>query len=113
MQLDLFENAVKPQIELHELYEAYIACRKNKRNTIHALAFELDYESKLMNLWKQINKPSYEISRSIAFMIQKPVQREIFAAAYVADNKSLVLNRFYMLNFTYTLRNFRPAKPKR
>ena len=82
MQLDIFENAVKPQIELHELYEAYFACRKNKRNTINALAFELDYESKLMNLWEEINNRSYEITRSIAFMIQKPVQREIFAADF-------------------------------
>lgn len=37
------------------------------------------------------------------------ISREI-TAAYVADNKSLVLSRFYMLNFTYTIRNFRPAK---
>lgn len=40
------------------------------------------------------------------------ISREI-TAAYVADNKSLVLNRFYMLNFTYTIRNFRPAKVRR
>jgi hypothetical protein len=39
------------------------------------------------------------------------ISREI-TAAYVADNKSLVLNRFYMLNFTYTIRNFRPPKRK-
>lgn len=82
MQLDLFENSVNPQIELHELYEAYFACRKNKRNTINALEFELDYESKLMDLMEEINNRSYEISRSIAFMIQKPVQREIFAAEF-------------------------------
>ncbi|MFT6782025.1 MAG: RNA-directed DNA polymerase [Saprospiraceae bacterium] len=82
MQLDLFENSVNPQIELHELYEAYFACRKNKRNTINALSFELDYESKLIDLLEEINSRSYNISRSIAFMIQKPVQREIFAAEF-------------------------------
>jgi hypothetical protein len=82
MQLDLFENSVHPQIELHELYEAYFACRKNKRNTINALSFELDYESKLIDLLEEINIRSYNISRSIAFMIHKPVQREIFAAEF-------------------------------
>jgi hypothetical protein len=37
------------------------------------------------------------------------ISREI-TAAYVSDNKSLVLNRFYMLNLTYNIRNFKPAK---
>lgn len=47
MQLDLFsisENNSKQNIKLEELFEAYYNCRKNKRNTINALAFEIDYE---------------------------------------------------------------------
>lgn len=47
MQLDLFsisENNSRQNIKLDELFEAYYNCRKNKRNTINALAFEIDYE---------------------------------------------------------------------
>ena len=42
-------------IEFHELLEAYFRCRKNKRRTHNALAFELDYEANLVTLWKEIN----------------------------------------------------------
>ena len=82
MQISLFEKTVEPQIELYELFEAYFACRKNKRNTANALTFEVDYESKLIQLCKEINDGSYKISRSIAFMICDPVEREIFAADF-------------------------------
>jgi len=82
MQLSIFDNPVKPQIELYELFEAYFACRQNKRNTANAIAFEVDYESKLVQLCKELNDGTYQISRSIAFMIQDPVHREIFAADF-------------------------------
>ena len=52
MQLSLFDiqPKEKPKIELSELFEAYFNCRSNKRNTINALAFEVDYESNLVKL---------------------------------------------------------------
>ena len=37
-------------IELADLFEAYADCRTNKRNTMNALAFELDYEQELVTL---------------------------------------------------------------
>ena len=43
-------------IEFHELLEAYFRCRKNKRRTHNALAFELDYEANLVTLWNEINE---------------------------------------------------------
>lgn len=39
MQLSLFDIP-QPKIELDELFQAYFECRKNKRNTANALAFE-------------------------------------------------------------------------
>jgi hypothetical protein len=82
MQLSIFDHPIQPQIEQYELFEAYFTCRKNKRNTVNALAFEVDYESKLIQLCKEINDDSYQISRSIAFIICDPVHREIFAADF-------------------------------
>lgn len=81
-QISLFDNPPKPQIELKELFESYFSCRKNKRNTANALAFELDYESNLIQLCKEINNGTYKIGRSIAFLVNKPVKREIFAADF-------------------------------
>lgn len=50
MQLELFDITIEtdnPKIELWELFEAYYSCRSNKRNTMNAVAFEVDYESNL------------------------------------------------------------------
>ena len=83
-QLSLFEQAsqTRAKIELKELFEAYYSCRHNKRNTANAIAFEIDYESKLIQLCNEINKGTYQIGRSIAFIVNKPVKREIFAADF-------------------------------
>ncbi len=82
MQYSLFESFSKTQITFEEILTAYYDCRKNKRQTANALAFEIDYESKLVNLLEQINSGSYTPGRSIAFIVHKPVQREIFAADF-------------------------------
>ncbi len=81
MQLSLFDIPVA-KIELEELFQAYFECRKNKRNTANALAFEIDYENSLAQLCEEINNGTYEIGRSIAFIVDKPVKREIFAADF-------------------------------
>ena len=81
MQLSLFDIP-QPKIELEELFDAYFNCRINKRNTANALAFEVDYESNLVKLCEEINNGTYQIGRSIAFIVDKPVKREIFAADF-------------------------------
>lgn len=81
MQLSLFDIP-QPKIELEELFTAYFECRKNKRNTTNALAFEIDYENSLVQLCQEINSGTYKIGRSIAFIVDKPVKREIFAADF-------------------------------
>ena len=83
-QLSLFDllQDLKPRLELAELFEAYQACRSNKRNTRNALAFEVDYESQLLKLCAEINNGSYQPGKSIAFIVKKPVKREIFAADF-------------------------------
>ncbi len=65
-----------------ELYEAYLECRVHKRNTINALSFELDLEANLLDLLNDINNRNYIIGRSVSFIVNKPVKREIFAADF-------------------------------
>ena len=81
MQLSLFDIP-QPKIELEELFTAYFECRKNKRNTTNALAFEIDYENSLVQLCEEINSGTYQIGRSIAFVVDKPDKCEIFAADF-------------------------------
>jgi len=80
MQLELFPASAP--ITLVELFEAYEGCRRHKRNTANAMAFELDYEQNLVDLCEEINNGSYQPRNSIAFIVDKPVKREIFAADF-------------------------------
>ncbi len=65
-----------------ELFQAYYDCRKNKRNTVNAIRFELNYESNLIELYNEIIDWRYKIWKSIAFIVDKPVKREIFAGDF-------------------------------
>lgn len=67
---------------MEELFEAYYCCRKTKRYTQNALKFEVDYEANLFQLKEEIENSSYYPGRSIAFIVNKPVKREIFAADF-------------------------------
>ncbi|MBA7539675.1 hypothetical protein ES705_31955 [subsurface metagenome] len=84
MQLNLFtlEEENTASIPVDELFQAYITCRRYKRNTDNAFAFEVDYESNLVTLSEEINNGTYQPGKSIAFILNKPVKREIFAADF-------------------------------
>ncbi|MDP2104109.1 MAG: RNA-directed DNA polymerase [Candidatus Gracilibacteria bacterium] len=69
-------------MELSELFEAYYECRRHKRKTVNALAFELDYESNLIALYEEVKNRTYSVGKSIAFIVDKPVKREIFAGDF-------------------------------
>ena len=65
-----------------DLFGAYFDARRNKRHTINALSFEVDYETKLFGLYEDIKNGEYCINPSVCFISFSPVQREIFAADF-------------------------------
>jgi hypothetical protein len=67
---------------LTDLFCAYYEARKNKRNTVNQLCFELKLEENLFALYDDIMNRTYRISPSIVFMVHTPVQREVFAADF-------------------------------
>ena len=66
-----------------DLFSAYFCARKNKRNTLNALAFEKHLESNLFSLAEEILGGEYTVSPSICFIVDRPVKREIFAADFL------------------------------
>ncbi|MGG1923637.1 reverse transcriptase/maturase family protein [Chryseobacterium sp. NRRL B-14798] len=66
----------------YNLFAAYYEARRNKRNTYDQLRFEICYEKELFQLYEEIKNGTYTIGKSIAFIIDKPVKREIFAANF-------------------------------
>ncbi len=81
-QLELFPRDNTPPISLEDVFAAYYECRKNKRRTINALKFEMNLEEKLVQLWRELNDGTYQIGKSIAFIVKRPVKREVFAADF-------------------------------
>lgn len=67
---------------LENLYRQYIACRRNKRNTINALRFEARYELNLLALRDELVDRSYQPGRSVCFFVERPKLREVFAADF-------------------------------
>lgn len=64
------------------LWRQYRQCRRNKRNTINALRFELDAEANLLLLQRELRAHSYRPGRSICFITKGPKPREVFAADF-------------------------------
>jgi RNA-directed DNA polymerase len=65
-----------------KLYQAYLDCRKNKRNKIDALKFEINAEENLYILLQELLKGTYHPSSSRCFVTIKPKLREIIAADF-------------------------------
>ena len=100
-QTDLFHQP----IPLSDFYSAYESCRKKKRRTANAVAFEVDYEHNLQMLYEEVNSARYVPRRSITFIIPRPVKREVFAADFRdrVIHHLLIdkLNPFFEKNFIY------------
>jgi hypothetical protein len=64
------------------LWRRYRACRRNKRNTVNQLRFEIDLEANLLNLQRELRAHTYRPGPSICFVTDGPTPREVFAAAF-------------------------------
>jgi RNA-directed DNA polymerase len=65
-----------------ELAQAYFDCRRTKRNSASALAFEQDLERNLRRLYDELHAGTYQPGRSICFVITRPKPREVWAAEF-------------------------------
>lgn len=65
-----------------DLAQAYFDCRRTKRNTAAALAFERDLEANLLALHGELQDCTYRPDPSICFVVTRPKPREVWAAAF-------------------------------
>jgi retron-type reverse transcriptase len=98
---DIFAPGLEGGVSLEDVFTAYFECRKHKRNTYNALAFEIDYERKCVELWEAINNGSYRPERSIVFIVDHPVTREVFAPSF----ESRVVDHLIAMKITPLLEN--------
>lgn len=71
-----------PDFTFQELVQAYLDCRRTKRNSKAALAFEAQLETNLCQLDDELRNGSYRPSKSICFVITRPKPREVWAAEF-------------------------------
>lgn len=64
------------------LYQAYIDAREHKQKTIDVHRFEVALGENLATLAREIASHTYHPSRGIAFVVDRPVCREIFGAPF-------------------------------
>jgi RNA-directed DNA polymerase len=64
------------------LWRHYRQCRRNKRTTLNALAFEINAEAHLLALQQELHTHTYRPGRSICFLTDGPKPREVFAADF-------------------------------
>lgn len=67
---------------MEELVQAYLDCRRTKRNKPSALAFELNLEANLCQLADALRSGTYRPGKSICFIITRPKPREVWAAEF-------------------------------
>jgi RNA-directed DNA polymerase len=72
----------KHLFSLENIYRAYRQCRRRKRNTYNALIFEQNLEENLLDLHEALKSGRYTPKSSLAFLVEKPKRREIFAADF-------------------------------
>ena len=65
-----------------QLVQAYVDCRRGKRNAISALAFEINLERNLCRLADDLRSGSYTPGTSICFDVHRPKPREVWAADF-------------------------------
>lgn len=80
----LKEKNIEPRfsIPIEHIWEAYRACIRNKRFSPDAMIFNSDLERNIRRLWRELNDGTYEIGKSIAFIVERPKKREVFAASF-------------------------------
>ena len=66
-------------VELRDLFIAYYRARANKRRSNDAIKFEMNLESNLFGLWKELNNRTFQAHSNYAFVVTIPKDREIFA----------------------------------
>lgn len=69
-------------LSYEEVVIAYFDCRRTKRNTRNALAFEWHLERNLYQLYVDLIEGTYQPGRSICFVVTRPKAREVWAADF-------------------------------
>lgn len=69
-------------VTIDEVLQAYLDCRKRKRNKHSAAEFEGSLSRNIYRLAEELNSGEYEISESRCFVVTHPSPREVWAGSF-------------------------------
>ena len=75
-------GAAHADFSITELVDAYVDCRRTKRNSPSARQWEQTLEANLIELDGELRDQSYQPGSSTCFVITRPRPREVWAAAF-------------------------------
>ena len=75
-------SGTETYFNFQNLHRAYRDCRRRKTRTYYHMQFANNLEENLFSLQRQLKNRTYKPGQSIAFIVQKPKIREIFAADF-------------------------------
>lgn len=67
---------------LADVFNAYFSARRNKRNTLAQLKFEINLEANLIKLYEELRNRTYKPLPCTCFITDDPVKREIFSSEF-------------------------------
>ncbi len=67
---------------LEEVYNAFLDCRRKKRKTKEYLKFDLNREENLIQLYTELNFGTYDVGKSVHFIVEFPKAREVWAGNF-------------------------------
>ena len=73
---------MKYKIPFELVIKAYLEARVHKRSKVSHTAFAVNLHENLYKLWQDLQNGTYEIGRSICFVVSRPKHREVFAADF-------------------------------
>jgi RNA-directed DNA polymerase len=76
------DPSAAPSYTFEQLVQAYLDCRRTKRSSASALAFEDQLERNLCRLHDELASGAYRPGRSICFVVTHPKPREVWAADF-------------------------------
>lgn len=88
-------NIFKKQITFTKLLEAHQKTKKGKRFKKQVIEFEIDLETNLLQIGKQLLNETYKFSEYFEFTIYEPKERKIKTLAY----RDRVVQTWYVENF--------------
>ena len=88
-------NKYDDAVSFNKLLEAHKKARKGKREKKNVIKFELELESELLDLEKQLRNGTYRHGKYYTFKIYEPKERTIMASEY----KDRVVHQWYVENF--------------